>query len=125
MAEDEKIDFDELIENYKGLMFVHKCITITAVVMLAAMIGMVIWGVLFESLRWLLIGVGVVIGIGGVALYLSINNMYVKTGNSFIDFFRRSGMSDDKISEFITEKGITLPGFKKEPNSEKEKGRSK
>lgn len=105
------MNLDEILEQYKTMMLWHKYIIILAAVLLAAMVGAVVWGIFTAELRILLIITGVVFGACGVALYLIVHRLYIKTGTALAAYLRALEKSDAEIEEIVRDNGIALPGF--------------
>lgn len=102
-------ELDELLDQYKVLEVWHKMVKITAVVLLAVMVGFILWGVFvsdFPDLRLLLIIAGVVFGVGGAGLFFVVNRLYNNARTVFGDYFNASGMSEDEVRELLDKHGI-------------------
>ena len=96
-VESEAATIDDVIEQYGILRTWHKTAYIAAIVMICCMIGFVVWGIFFEGLRLLLISFGIVMGVCGIVLYVTIRRIYVKTGTAILDYFKASGMSEPDL----------------------------
>lgn len=103
------MDQDELLDQYKVLEVWHKMAAVTAVVLLAAMVGLIMWGVFvpdMPDLRLILIIAGVVLGACGVVLFLVVHRLYNNAGRVFRDYFNASGMSEDEVRELLNKHEI-------------------
>lgn len=100
---------DDVLEQYGILRIWHKTALAAAIVMLCCMIGLVVWGILFEPLRGILIAFGVVMGVCGAALYLAMHKVFFKTSAAILDCFRASGMTELEILQKARDYKITIP----------------
>ena len=107
-TEKELVTVEAVIEQYKLLRGLHKTACIVAVVLMVCMAGFVVWGILFEPLRWVLIPFGIVLGICGAVLYVSIHRTYVKTGAAILNYFRTAGMSELELLKKARELDIRI-----------------
>lgn len=107
-TENELVTVDDVIEQYKLLHGLHKVSCIVAVVLMVSMAGFVVWGILFEPLRWVLIPFGIVLGICGTVLYIKIHGIFIKTGAAILDYFRTSGMSELELLQKARELDIKI-----------------
>lgn len=95
------MDLDELLEQFKMLTIWHKGVTITAAALLAVMAGFIVWGIAAEEIRILLIVAGVILGICGAGLYLTVHILFNKTKKVFGEYFRASKMSEEEIRSLL------------------------
>ena len=107
-TEKELVTIEDVIEQYKLLRGLHKTACIVAIVLMVCMAGFVVWGILFEPLRWVLIPFGIVLGICGAVLYVTIHRTYVKTSAAILDYFRASGMSELELLQKARELNIKI-----------------
>lgn len=91
------MDLDELLEQFKMLTIWHKCVAVTAVVLLAVMLGLIIWGIAAVEIRVLLIVSGLILGVCGAGLYLTVHILFNKTKKVFREYFKASQMSEEEI----------------------------
>lgn len=106
------MNLDEILEQYKLLTVWHKAVKIMAAVLLAAMIGFIVWGLFIPGLRTMLIVVGCVFGACGVCLYIVVHRLYNKTGLVIGEYLVKfQGMSESEIEALLREKRLSLPGF--------------
>ena len=103
------ITIQEALENYKILRIWHKAVCVISALLLCGMIGFVIWGIFYADLRWILIVFGIVIGICGIVLYLTVRSTCLKAGSLILDYFRVSEkMSEDRLLEKARELKISI-----------------
>lgn len=95
------MDLDELLEQFKLLKFWHKCVTITAAVLLAVMLGLIVWGIAAEEIRILLIVSGLILGVCGAGLYITVHILFNKTKKVFKEYFEVSKMSESEIRSLL------------------------
>lgn len=103
------MNLEEIIDQYKALTIWHKYVKIAAAVLLAVMVGFVTWGIFNADLRIMLIVTGVVFGACGTGLYLAVHRLYIKTGVTFVDYLRASGMSDREIADLSAKYAVSFP----------------
>lgn len=103
------MSLDEILEQYKALMVWHKYVKITAAVLLAVMVGFIVWGIFSADLRLILIITGFVFGVCGTALYLAVHRLFIKTGVTLVNYLKASGMSDREIDDLSAKNKITFP----------------
>lgn len=100
------MDLDELLEQFKMLLIWHKGVTVTMGILLAGMVVMIVFGIMAEEIRTLLIVSGVIFGICGVGLYLIVHTLLGKTKKVFVDYFAASQMSESEIRSLLDKHGI-------------------
>lgn len=113
MKKEDKVQqtytIEDVLEQFGILRAWHKTAYIISAVLIACMIGFVAWGIMFEPMRVLLIAFGVVMGICGAVLFITMRKTYLKTGAAILDYFRKSGMSEEDILKKAEELKISVP----------------
>ncbi len=105
----ETSTIDTVLEQYELLRIWHKTAYVAAIVMLCCMIGFIVWGILFEPLRGILIAFGIVMGVCGTVMYVMMHRIFVKTSAAILDYFRASGMTEPEIQQKAKEYKIKIP----------------
>lgn len=100
------MDLDELLEQFKTLTVWRKGVIVIAAILLAAMLGLIVFAVAAEELRTLLIIAGVLLGICGAGLYLTVRILFNKTKKVFKEYFEASKMSESEIRSLLDKHGI-------------------
>lgn len=95
------MDLDELLEQFKMLTIWHKGVAFVAAGLLAVMLGLIVWGITAEEIRTLLIVSGVILGVCGAGLYLTVHILFNKTKKVFKEYFEASGMSESEIRSLL------------------------
>ncbi len=103
------MNLDEILDQYKVLMVWHKYVKILAAVLLAVMIGFIIWGILYIDLRPMLIITGVVFGVCGAALYIAVHRLCIKTGRTLVGYLKTLGMSEKEMADLSAKHKIEFP----------------
>lgn len=103
------MSLEEILEQYKVLVTWHKYVRVIAVILLAVMVGFVVWGIFNPELRLILIITGAVFGVCGAGLYFAVHGMYIKTGKTVLEYLRYSGKSESDIIDLTVKYQITLP----------------
>ncbi len=107
--EQETATIDTVLEQYELLRIWHKTAYVAAIVMVCCMIGFIVWGILFEPLRGILIAFGIVMGVCGTVMYVMMHRIFVKTSAAILDYFRASGMTELEILQKARELKIKFP----------------
>lgn len=100
------MDPDELLEQFKNLAVWRKGVMIMSGIMLAAMIGMIVFGIIAVEIRTLLIVTGVIFGLCGIGLYIVIHILFNKTKNVFREYFKASHMTESEVRSLLDKHGI-------------------
>ncbi len=100
---------DSVLEQFELLRIWHKTAYVAAIVMICCMIGFIVWGILFEPLRGMLIAFGVVIGICGTVMFVMMHRIFVKTSAAILDYYRATGMTEPEIQQKARELKIKIP----------------
>ena len=95
------MDLDELLEQYKALAVWHTGVAVTAAVLLALMLGLIVWAIAAAEIRILLIVSGLIIGACGAGLYLTVHILFNKTKKVFKEYFEASKMSESEIKSLL------------------------
>lgn len=105
----EAATIDSVLEQFEILRIWHKTAYIAAIVMVCCMIGFIVWGILFEPLRWMMIAFGIVMGVCGVVLYVMMHRIFVKTSAAILDYYRAAGLTEPEIQQKAQELKIKIP----------------
>lgn len=100
------MDPDELLEQFKLLTSWRKGVALITAVMLAAMIFLIVWAVFAFEIRTLLITAGVILGLCGIGLYLTVKILYNKVKKVFRDYFKAANMSEAEVRSLLDRHGI-------------------
>lgn len=109
--EQQTYTIEDVLEQFGILRVWHKTAYIISAILAACMAGFVIWGIMFEPMRWLLIVFGIVMGICGAVLFISMRNTYIKTGTAILDYFRSTGLAEEDVLKKAAE--LKIPVSKK------------
>ena len=111
--EQETATIEEAIESYKMLQKWHKAICVISAVMICLMAGFVIWGLFLAEIGWVMISVGVLLGIFGTVLFVMIHMVYIKMGSVILEYFKTAEkMSETQLLEKARELGISAKRLK-------------
>lgn len=94
-TEQETATIEEALESYQMLQKWHKAICVISAVLVCLMIVFVVWGLFDDVFSWVLISVGVLLGICGTVLFVVIHIIYVKMGSVILEYFKVA----EKLSE--------------------------
>ncbi len=107
--EQQTYTIEDVLEQFGILRAWHKMSYVISAVLAACMIGFVVWGIMFEPMRVLLIVFGIIMGICGIVLFIMMRKTFHKTGAAILDYFRMGGMSEEDVLKKAAELKIPVP----------------
>ena len=109
----ETATIEEAIESYRVMQKWHKAICIISAIMISLMAVFVIWGLFLDEIGWVLVSLGVLLGICGTVLFVMIHAIYIKMGSVILDYFRvAERLSETQLLEKAQELGISAKRLK-------------
>ena len=112
-TEQETATIEEALEGYKMLQKWHKAICVVSAVLICLMIVFVVWGLLDDMFSWVLISLGVLLGICGTVLFVVIHLIYNKMGSVILEYFKvAEKLSETQLVEKARELGISAKRLK-------------
>lgn len=112
----ETATIDSVLEQFELLRIWHKTAYVAAIVMVCCMVGFIVWGILFEPLRGMLIAFGIVIGVCGTVMFVMMHRVFVRTSAAILDYYRATGMTEPEIQQKARELKIKIPETAKNTN---------